>query len=52
MVARERKLTESDIYEISEIYGIEKSTIRSKMKIAESMLYLRLKNYVDLKESF
>lgn len=52
MVARERRLTESDIDEISEIYGIEKSSIRSEIKIAENMLYIRLKNYVDLKESF
>ena len=52
MVAREKRLSESDIDEISEIYGIEKSSIKSKIKIAENMLYIRLKNYVDLKESF
>ena len=52
MVERERKLSNSDIAEIEEIYGIDQKTIKLKLPIAEKILYQRLTDSLDLRESF
>ena len=52
MVERERRLSNSDIAEIEEIYGIDQKTIRSKLSTAEKILYQRLTDSLDLRESF
>ena len=52
MVERERKLNNSDIAEIEEIYGIDQKTIKLKLPIAEKILYQRLTDSLDLRESF
>ena len=52
MVERERRLTNSDIAEIEEIYGIDQKTIKSKLSTAEKILYQRLTDSLDLRESF
>ena len=52
MVERERKLSNSDIAEIEEIYGIDQKTIKSKLSTAEKILYQRLTDSLDLRESF
>lgn len=52
MIDRERKLTNNDIFEICDIYGIDDRTIRGKLKTAETILYSRLKSSQDLRESF
>lgn len=52
MIDRERKLTNNDIFEICDIYGIDDRTIRGKLKTAETILYSRLKSSQDLREAF
>ena len=52
MVERERRLSNSDIAEIEEIYGIDQKTIKSKLSTAEKILYQRLTDSLDLRESF
>ena len=52
MIDRERKLTNNDIFEICDIYGIDDRTIRGKLKTAETILYSRLRSSQDLREAF
>ena len=52
MIDRERKLTNNDIFEICDIYGLDDRTIRGKLKTAETILYSRLKSSQDIREAF
>lgn len=52
MIDRERKLTNNDIFEICDIYGLDDRTIRGKLKTAETILYSRLRSSQDLREAF
>lgn len=52
MIDRERKLTNNDIFEICDIYGLDDRTIRGKLKTAETILYSRLKSSQYLREAF
>lgn len=51
MIDCESKLTDKKLTEMSDIYGIDFQTLKSKVDIAEKILYKRLRETVDLNES-
>lgn len=52
MITTEEKLTESKLAQMSEIYQIKLRVLKEKLPIAEQMLYKRLKDRIDLRDSF
>lgn len=52
MIDRERKLSNDDIFEISDMYGLDDRTIRGKIATAEKLLYSRLKSSQDIRDAF
>lgn len=52
MIDRESKLTDKDLREMSDIYQIDFVTLQTKRKIAETMLYKKLHDIIDLRDSY
>lgn len=52
MIDREHKLTDSDIFKICDMYGLDNKTVKSKLKTAETMLYNRLHTSMNVRETF
>ena len=52
MIDREHKLTDSDIFKICDMYGLDSKTVKSKLKTAETMLYNRLHTSMNVRETF
>ena len=52
MIDRESKLSDKDLREMADIYQIDFVTLRSKRDIAEKMLYKKLTDIIDLRESY
>lgn len=50
MIIYETKLTDDELQKMSEIYGIDFEVLKSKLPIAEKLLYNRLHESLELKE--
>lgn len=52
MIDREERLKDSDLLEIADMYQVDFATLKSKRNLAESILYKRLHDIVDLRDTY